>query len=214
MPQAAVKRVAFLSVILLSAFPLSAQDMAEMQKWAGAKLIHYHLVGEYSGPVTMIPSAEREIKVNVSDRIEIDFDWNNMQAVGQPVVKNFPSKNAPPEAIPGCPAVKVNGTLEYFTLQSVDVSPMMILHGKRDLPAGSVPKADVNEVKPCAFYGWDDVAASAPAVEMKVQLPQPMMLAMPAAPGFEMEFSKDHKSFIQKINTDGWVWTMTPTIVR
>jgi hypothetical protein len=29
-----------------------------------------------------------------------------------------------------------------------------------------------------------------------------------------MEFSKDHKSFIQKINTDGWVWTMTPTIVK
>jgi len=39
------------------------------------------------------------------------------------------------------------------------------------------------------------------------------MLAMPATPGFEMEITKDHTSFIQRINTDGWVWTMTPTIV-
>jgi hypothetical protein len=49
---------------------------------------------------------------------------------------------------------------------------------------------------------------------MMVQLPQPMMLAMPSAPGFEMEISKDHKSFIQKLHTDGWVWTMTPAVVK
>ena len=36
---------------------------------------------------------------------------------------------------------------------------------------------------------------------------------MPAAAG-EMEGSKDRKSIAQKINTRGWVWTMTPTIVR
>src|SRR3954451_4067283 len=40
-----------------------------------------------------------------------------------------------------------------------------------------------------------------------------MFLAMPAAAG-EMEVSKDRKSITQKINTHGWVWTMTPTIVR
>jgi len=49
---------------------------------------------------------------------------------------------------------------------------------------------------------------------MTLQLPPAMMLAMPATPGFEMEITKDHKSFIQKLNTDGWVWTMTPTIVK
>ena len=41
-----------------------------------------------------------------------------------------------------------------------------------------------------------------------------MLLAMPSTPGLEMEITPDKKSFIQKINTDGWVWTMTPVIVR
>jgi hypothetical protein len=201
-------------VLLTSPKSVSAQDMAEMARWAGAKLIHGHLVGEFTGEAAMIQAAERPVKTKVTDRLEIDFDHDNMTVVGQPVIKNFPDKHSPPEEWPGCPAMKINGTFEFFTLQSIDVLGMIQLHGKQDRPAGSVPKVDVNEIKPCGSLGWENVAAVSPAVDMRIQLPQAMMLAMPATPGLEMEITKDHKSFIQKINTDGWVWTMTPTIVK
>jgi hypothetical protein len=55
--------------------------------------------------------------------------------------------------------------------------------------------------------------AATEAVTARMQLALGMILAMPTAAG-EMEVTKDGKSIIQRINTDGWVWTMTPTIVR
>jgi len=217
MRRIAIGSVALLWVLVRSAPSASTQDMAEMSKWAGAKLIHWHLVGEFNGLTTMIPFSEGPVKVSVSDRIEIDFDWDNATIVGKPVIKNFPSKSGPPKRDGGCQDVKVNGTFEYFTLDAINPSALMLmLQGKQDRPAGSVPKSAPNDqdTHPCGFYGWVNVAASAPAVPMTLQLPPAMMLAMPATPGFEMEFTKDHKSFIQKLNTDGWVWTMTPTIVK
>jgi hypothetical protein len=201
-------------VLLTSPNSVSAQDVAEMAKWASATLLHWHLVGEFTGEAAMIQVAERPVMIKVTDRLEIDFDYDNIKVVGQPVIKNFPNKHSPPEEWPNCPAMKINGTFEFFTAQSIEVLGIMQLHGKQDRPAGSVPKVDVNQLKPCGSLGWEDVAAVSPTVNMTVQLPQPMMLAMPSAPGFEMEISKDHKSFIQKLNTDGWVWTMTPAVVK
>lgn len=212
MRRIAVTSVALFSAILLSGSRASAQDMAEMAKWAGAKLIHWHLVGDYSAKLTILPGKENMVTANVTDHLEIDFDWDNTTIVGTPVIKNFPTKVGPQESGSACKDFKVNGTPEYFTLNSISpMAVMLTLQGKQDRPAGSVSYAN-DDNSPCDQR--ENVAASSSPVTMKLQLPQAMMLAMPSTPGFEMEITKDRKSFIQKINTDGWVWTMTPTLVK
>ena len=206
--------VAFLLAVLLSASRASAQDMAEMQKWATAKLIHYHVVGDFSGKATVLKTKDvdvGDVGGKVLDHVEIDFDWDQMQQTlaADPTFKNSPTKVESLDPT-NCAAAKLNGPFEYFTFQSVRATAVMLaLQGKRDLPPGSF---QTQSEQGCGKV-VETPAISEP-VSARMQVPQPMMLAMPATPGLEMEISKDHKSFIQKINTDGWVWTMTPTMVK
>jgi hypothetical protein len=197
---------------------LSAQDMQAMSKWAAAQVVHYHVSGDFSGGVTVLKGKDSApLNAKISDHVEFDFDWDNLQQkpIGPPVIKNFPTKVAleMPD-LGGCPPPKVNGTYEYWTMENITAMAVMFtLNGKSSSPAGSLPIPDPQELKPCGI-GWEAIPASTPARTARLQVPQGMMLAMPSTPGFEMEITADKKSFIQKINTDGWVWTMTPTIVR
>jgi hypothetical protein len=47
----------------------------------------------------------------------------------------------------------------------------------------------------------------------KFEVMHAMMLEMPDALGGDFKVSKDRKSFIED-KKDGWVWTLTPTIVK
>lgn len=196
----------------------SAQDLDAMSKWATAKVIHYHVVGDFSGAAKILKGKGHDVPGKVSDHVEIDFDWDQMQQkmAGDPVFKNFPTKVESMERLEGCPAARVDGPYEYFTFQSASAMAVMFeLRGKRDLPAGSLPgvKNENDEHAKCGEI-WLAIPSSTEPVTARMQLGPGMMLAMPATPGLEMEITKDHKSFIQKVNTDGWVWTMTPTIVK
>jgi hypothetical protein len=185
--------------------------MDAMSRWAAAKVVHYHVVGDFSGITKVLKDKAADLAGHVSDHVEIDFDWDQMQQtiIGAPTFHNCPAKIESLDSASGCAAPKLNGPVEYFTFQSVRATAVMFeFQGTRDLPPGSFAYQS-------AQGGCASVHAIAPteSVTARMQLALGMMLAMPATPGFEMEITKDHKSFIQRINTDGWVWTMTPTIV-
>jgi len=183
-----------------------------MSKWAGAKVIHYHVTGDFSGSTKVLKDKAASLGGKVSDHVEIDFDWDQTQQkiAGDAIFKNFPTRVDSLDKTAGCAETKVNGAYEYFTFQSVKAMAVMIdFQGKRDLPPGSFQYT--SEQGGCGTI--QAVAATEP-VTARMQVPQAMLLAMPSTPGLEMEITPDKKSFIQKINTDGWVWTMTPVIVR
>jgi hypothetical protein len=216
-----MKHLAIVSLALFVAAPFGlthAQDMDAMAKWANAKVIHYHVVGDFSGSTKVLKGKGRDVSGKVTDHVEIDFDWDQMQQkiAGDPVIKNSPTKVDSMESLEGCPASKLEGPYEYFTFQSVSAMAVMFeMRGRRDLPAGSLPgvKNENDQHAKCGEI-WLAIPASTEPVTARMQLGLGMMLAMPAAPGLEMEITPDHKSFIQRINTDGWVWKMTPTIVK
>lgn len=208
--------------VLIAAFSLArpaAQDMAAMSKWASAQVVHYHVSGDYSGAVVVVSGKEgNPLRAKISDHVEFDFDWDGQMGqkiIGQPVIKNFPTKvEMEKENWGTCTPPKITGAYEYWTLETITTTgPMFTLNGKGNTPAGTLVIPDPQELKPCGV-GFENIAATTPARTARMQLAMGMMLAMPANNGYEMEITPDHKSFIQKINTDGWVWTQTPTVVR
>jgi len=202
---------AVLSAVLVWPSRAAAQDMDAMSRWASAKVIHYHVVGDFTGTTKVLKAKAADLSGLVTDHVEIDFDWDQMQQriIGTPTFHNFPTKVDSLDHDPGCAQPKVNGPFEYFTFESVQATAVMFeFQGKRDLPPGTFQYQ--SEQGGC---GTVQAPAASEPVTARMQLALGMMLAMPATPGFEMEITKDHKSFIQRINTDGWVWTMTPTIV-
>jgi hypothetical protein len=203
------------SIVLAPCLSLSAspQNIDAMAKWASAKVIHYHVVGAFTGRVQVLKEKDAIAFARVSDRVAMDFDWDQTQqkTTGDPVFTNFPTMVESIENTAGCPPVKVNGSFEYFTFQSARVNAVMFeLHGMRNRPAGSIPIPGEVERSTC---GVVQTATASEQVTARMQLALAMILAMPAAAG-EMKVSPDGKSVIQTINTDGWIWTMTPTIVR
>lgn len=212
---AVVGSTLLLAVLRFSA--TSAQDMAAMSKWANAQVVHYHVSGDFTDTVPVVKGqTAMALSAKISDHVEFDFDWDNLQQklIGQPVIKNFPTKvEMDMQPWSGC-LPKVTGTYEYWTMESISAMAMMFaLNRKRSTPAGSLPWGDPYKGEKCGAH-WETVAASTPATTARMQLAMGMMLAMPSTPGYEMEITPDKKSFIQKINTDGWVFTQTPTIVR
>lgn len=190
----------------------SSQDMDAMSRWASARVVHYRVVGDFSGATKVLKNKAADLAGKVSDHVEIDFDWDQTQQklIGNPVFKNFPTKVESVDKGAPCAEPNISGPFEYFTFQSVQAAAMMFtFEGTRDLPAGSFQYQ--SEQGGC---GTVRATATSEQVTARMQVAMGMMLAMGATPGLEMEITKDHKSFIQKINTDGWVWTMTPTIVK
>jgi hypothetical protein len=111
-----------------------------------------------------------------------------------------------------CPPVKFEGAPEAWTVQSVTaMSMLMSVKAKRDTAAGSIPYA--TGFQEACGAKWDTATVRSEMVETDMQVPHPMMLAMPEAMGGEIKVSKDRRSFIEDFGK-GWVWTLTPAIVK
>lgn len=198
-----------------SAPQAAAQNLDSMAKWTNARVIRYHAVGDYTGEVGILEGERQGLLGLITDHIELDIDWDNVQQkmIGQPVIRNFPTRLTKFVQAAGCPTPKVEGTFEYWTVQSITAaSTILTLQGKRNSPAGAIPYANEEPGSSCGQY-WEKAAAKSEAVTADLQLPGAMVLALPEAAG-EMEITKDGKSIIVREDTDGWVWTVTPTIAR
>ena len=206
-----------LGVLVLSAgltnAPVAAQNVDAMAKWTAYTVVHYKVVGEFSGltPVLVGKGLNRQAKV--TDRVEFELDWNQqeMKLVGTPVVRNSPSTLGAFAPAGDCPAPRVDGAFELLTLLAVKgdgpmaMSGTLTLETKKDSPAGALPT--MNE------YGckeWQPVAAKSEAVPMNFTLPPSMSMAMPG--GAPYALTPDGKSLIVKAGS--WTWTCTLTGVK
>jgi hypothetical protein len=209
------------SVIALAAIALSApqalaQDVKAMAKWTSLTIVRYRAVGEFSGTTPVLVSANGGLvrSAPVTDRIELEFDWNQqeMRLVGKPVIRNFPTKMGAVIPVTGCPAARVEGTVELATALALNDGPMhasgfIELTIRRDQPGGSIPWV-LEEGHACGSV-WESAAAKSETSPDVFSVPLAMMLAMPGT----TPTTPDGKSFVVK-RPDGWTYTYTPTPVK
>ena len=72
----------------------AAQDADAMARWTGYEVVHYRVVGQYSGVTRILLGRQGLYRAApVQDRVVIDFDWNQqeMKVVSTPAIQNFPS---------------------------------------------------------------------------------------------------------------------------
>jgi hypothetical protein len=197
--------------------------MDAMARWTAATVVHYRVVGEFSGTVNILSLRDR---ATVTDRVEIEFDWNQTEntLVGKPVIRNLPTKVDAIVPLAGCPAPKVNGAFEFITILSVKDQPDetmrraaagIVIEGRRDHPAGEAPVIPNQAEAPCGST-WEKAAARSEVTSEVLTVPLAMMLAMGKAGGANI--TPDGKSFMEKFGAGtrnaGWTWTYTPTIVK
>lgn len=220
-----MKRLLFGALFLLCAHPTWAQDMDAMLKWTEAKVIHYRVVGEFSGEVVIFLGG-KNLPSPVTDRVEIEFDWNQAEnkLVRPPVIRNFPSNAGPVLPDLGCPASKISGEFEFATILSLIDQPDettrmaaagLIMESRRDHPAGEGPLLPASSSQSCGAK-WEQVDAKSVTATEVLKVPLAMMVAMGEAGGGNV--TPDGKSLVEKpgpgeVNA-GWTWTFTPTVVK
>lgn len=191
-----------------------AQDMNMdvMNKWSAFTVIHYVVVGEYSGDASTLRGAGYN-PPGATDRVELTFDWdqNATALVGTPTIKNFPGTMAPAVARDPCPAAapRVSGTYDHLTVASATpLANTLELKGTRSHPAADVLRMN----------GMDCVNQTVPAsteeVTMSLVVLPTVFFGMPAAAGAGISISKDGKSLVAVDKENGWTWTYTPTGVK
>jgi len=218
----ALVSLTFFSATVMSASHSSAQDYEAMAKWTEAKVIHYRVVGEFSGNLRIFLGG-KNLPSPVTDRVEIEFDWNQQEnkLVRPPVIKNFPSKAGPILPDLGCPASKVSGEFEFFTMLSLKdqpeamrmTAPGLVMESRRDHPGGEGPLLPASSSQSCGA-AWEKVAAKSVTTSQVLSVPLAMMVAMGKMGGANV--TADGKSWVDKFGpgtaNEGWTWTFTPTI--
>ena len=217
-----MKRLLFALLVVGCARPASAQDTDAMLKWTQTKIVHYRAVGDFSGTLIILPRSEAA----VTDHVEIEFDWNQEEnkLVGEPAIKNFPSKTGAVVPMAGCPGPKVNGAFEFITILSLKDQPdeMMrmsaaglIMESRRDYPAAEVPLLPNSAAASCGS-AWEKLAAKSVAASEVLPVPLAMLLAMGKMGGSNI--APDGKSFVNTFEAGtvnaGWTWRYTPTPVK
>ena len=223
---AIMKRLTFalmFTVLARPAFAQTVEDIEALSKWMEFEVVHYKIVGEFSGKTTILISTSQFVQASVigevTDRVEIEFDWNQKThaLVGTPIIRNSPTKLIRPEmtTIPGCPgSTKVDVVPEYLTGASVkaDVAAVMgylLLDGKRGQGTGSFP------VKTDGGCGVVDGKVPVESVQLHIQAVSPTLLFFPST---NTRPSADKKSVIVTGGSagweSGWTWTITPTAVK
>jgi len=203
-----IRVFSFAALLIIVPAGVFAQDVDAMAKWTALTIVHYRVVGEYSAEVPLL--ADSATKAQATDRIELEFDWDQfeMKMSGEAKITNAPTASTP-IAVGSCPPARPSGPLEIATVLSVKNAPapgMVDVAIKSDTPAGSAPRA--TDTGPCGSE-WAEVAASSAPKNQMLQIMPAMMLAMGPNPTM---VTPDGKSLFVK--GAGWTWTFTPTAVR
>jgi hypothetical protein len=204
--------------------PVEAQtieDIEAMSKWMEVEIVHYKVVGDYKGTMTLLRFADQYfqgiVMADVTDRIEIEFDWNQKTyaLVGTPIIRNAPTKIVKIEATntEGCPgSTKVDVGPEFLIGTSLKdggagIAGHVVLDGKRQSATGSFPtKTD---------GGCGIANATSSSEPVKLEIPAaitPTLLYLP--PSQTYRATADKKSIVMVMESrglEGWTWTITPT---
>lgn len=210
---------AIVPLITLAASPAFAQDIDAAARWMDLKIVHYRVVGEFSGEARILGDIKSPFPylastdASVTDRVEIEFDWDQeeMKLTGKPAIRNFPTNAGALAQVAGCPATKVEGVFEFATVLVLKDGAALGTVGldiRRDYVGGATPrlKSDEGGGGACGD-AWDTAAPkSVTDSDTTLGVPPAMMLAMPSE---AYPLSEDGKSIILK--KKGWTWTFTPT---
>lgn len=200
-------RVVALWLVLAAVASAGQFDMAALQKWQAARIVHYSVRGAFEGssPLASTPYATVEVK----DTVAVEFDWDvRAQAlVGAARVTNAPTTVVTATSgLAKCPPPAMQGTFEYFDAAAASRAPGGLeLKGTRSFPAAKVSSEWPASCEP------KPVPAHQDAVTVPLAVVPAMMLVMPAGDP-RMTVSPDRTSFT--IRTNDWAWTYTPSVVK
>lgn len=187
-------------------------DMAAIQKWNAAKVVHFKIAGVYRGTVPIARGQDAqyaEAVVNDAFTVEVDLEMRRQETVGTPKFTNTRS-TLTGVASPGivkCPPPTPQGEFEYFEVtQVVTKQSSLELQGTRTFPS-----IGLSNQWP-ASCAQKTVAGGTDPVSVTIAVPSPVMLALPANADPKFAISQDRKSFVLKAGD--WTWTYTPSVVQ
>ena len=200
-----------IATALFQSAPAAAQDMAAMQKWAKAEIVHYEVVGELTQKPVQIPPTDADLYADVVERVTLSFDWNKKKGVivGTPTIRNEAARVSNLMGMEKkCPTGKLNGPYEHFDvveIRQAKPGEALELVGKRIHPDTMV--ADSCSSKLRLFKG------ATVAAKEYIYPPDPQALAMASMlpKDGNITVTPDGKSIVTKALNNNWVWTYTPT---
>ena len=200
-----------IATALFQSAPAAAQDMAAMQKWAKAEIVHYEVVGELTQKHVQIPPTDADLYADVVERVTLSFDWNKKKGVivGTPTIRNEAARVSNLMGMEKkCPTGKLNGPYEHFDvveIRQAKPGEALELVGKRIHPDTMV--ADSCSSKLRLFKG------ATVAAKEYIYPPDPQALAMASMlpKDGNITVTPNGKSIVTKALNNNWVWTYTPT---
>ena len=187
-------------------------DMAAIQKWQAAKVVHFRISGVFKGTTSIARGQDAqyaEAVVTDGFTVDVDLQMRHQETVGTPKFTNTRSTMTG-VASPGivkCPPPTPQGDFEFFEVTKVvNGQSSLELQGTRTFPS-----IGLSNQWP-ASCAQQTVAGGTDPVSTTIAVPSPVMLAMPASADPKFAITPDRKSFVLKM-TD-WTITYTPTIVQ
>jgi hypothetical protein len=184
-------------------------DADAIARWTAARVVHYHMVGVYDGPA-VIAYNEPAGQATVTDRVEIDLDWDVQAStiVGEPKIVNAASEvRELRNTASSCPPPVPNGPYDHFDVKTVTASRGALeLKGTRRFPEIRVVSGCQGVEEPRTVRPWEQ------DVVERMVVPSPLMLVAPAHSVANLTVSEDKASFT--ITGGPWTWTYTPTLVN
>ncbi|HNR75530.1 MAG TPA: hypothetical protein PKM48_00235 [Parvularculaceae bacterium] len=186
-------------------------DMPTVQKWANVSVAHYHVEASFH-QWTPVSKRWAGSEGEVTDSMTVDFDWdvNRRSLVGSATFANGTSSVAGMRStLKECPASEIAGAYEHITVTSAAANAIggVEMRGTRTYaPTKSPLECPASNAL---------IATPGDEAETTLTLPvaDPRMLGLSVTGDPRVTVTPDHKSFTIK-GTDGWTWTMTPTIVK
>lgn len=207
------KPAAFAAGCLACATAAAGQqpDMAALQKWATATVIHYEAVGVLSDKHVQIPAADADQYADVVEKVTLSFDWdkNRNAFVGEPKITNHPSQVTNLVGMGDkCPAGEMQGPYEHFDALALKANG----DGAAEL-TGVRKHPDTIVAESCGA-GLKAYKAADKPVSTWIGPPDPSMMAMGAylPKDGPVKISPDGKSIIMTALNNNWVWTYTPSV--
>ena len=193
---------ALVSALIAPALGLEAagQSADEIARWTAAKVVHYHMVGVYDGPA-VIAYREPAGQATVTDRVEIDLDWD-LKAnaiVGEPKIVNAASEvRELRNEHTSCPPPTPHGPYDHVDVKTVTTSGGTLeLKGTRSFPSIRIVSGCLGVQEPRTVRPWEQ------EVVERMVVPSPLMLAAPAHSVPNVTVSANKASFTIK----GGTWT-------
>ena len=208
-----------MAALLMIAAPLSAPaqqiDMAAIQKWSAAKVVHYAVDARFDAWTQVAGGKGGEsAQGKVGDAYALEFDWDvrARQLAGPVTIRNGKSVVSDTRDRGECAKPVLQGDYEHFDATEAKSTnrDLLELKGNRHFPAAQI----ANECP--ASRALHAVAAEQRGVVENIPVPEAKMMSL-AGMGVtgnpKVSFTPDRQSLVMHLD-NGWTLTYTPTALK